>query len=57
MDPCKVPGCFSAAAVTTKAAVPFREGARCQEKCSGGAAQGHSEDALCGGDRDGGWCV
>lgn len=44
MDPCKVPGCFCAAAVTAKAAVPFGEGVRCQERCSGGAAQGHSEE-------------
>lgn len=57
MDPGKVPGCFPAAAVTTMAAMPSREGAWCQERCRGGAAQDRSEGALCWGDRDGGLCA
>lgn len=52
-----MPGCFSAAVVTTVAAMPFREEARCQERSRGAATQDRLEDALCGGDRDGGLCT
>lgn len=45
---CLAPGCFSAAAITAMATVPFGERGQCQERCRGGAPQDHSGEA-------GGW--